>query len=71
MEQIKLYFYTDPVTNQEMSTELEMSETSSKIKYFLAAQSGYFLYNEKYDISCKSILIPFYELQDWKEKILL
>ena len=70
MEQIKLYFYTDPVTNKEMSTEQEMPITSSKVKYFLAAQPGHFLYNEKHDISCKSILIPFYELQDWEEKIL-
>ena len=68
MEKLKLYYYIDKDTNEEKITTEEMPATGSKLKYWLTAAPGYFLYNSKYDASRKSIVIPFYELNDWEEK---
>lgn len=68
MEKLKLYYYIDKDTNEEKITTKEMPATGSKLKYWLTASPGYFLYNSKYDASRKSIVIPFYELNDWEER---
>ena len=68
MDKLKLYYYIDENTNEEKITTREMPITSSKLKYWLTASPGHYLYNSKYDVSRKSIIIPFYELNDWEER---
>ena len=62
-----LYFYTDSSTQQIHCTLKEQSPTSSRAKYWLTAEDGCYLKNNKYNISCKSIIVPTYELNDWVE----
>ena len=62
-----LYFYTDSDTRQIHCTLEEQPATSSRAKYWLTADSGCYLKNDNYNICCKSIIIPTYELNDWVE----
>jgi hypothetical protein len=68
MEKITLYFYTDPETHEYKSTLEPMSLTCSQPKFWLTANEGCYLRNEEYNISCKSIIIPTYELKNWEER---
>lgn len=68
MKKITLYFYTDPETGKIVSTLKEMPLSSSQPKYWLAADDGCYLRNNKYHISCKSIIVPVYEFEDWEER---
>ena len=68
MEKIILYYYMDPETREYTSTLEPMPLTRSQQKYWLTADAGHFLYNSEHNISCKSIIVPIYELDNWEER---
>lgn len=67
MKKIKIYKITEPNGEEHISYAPPLSDTNYMLSYWLIAELGKTLKNQKTGLQLQSVTIPSYRLRDWEE----